>query len=338
MRPFIFVISLLLTVSTRTHAEDLKVGVIVPLSGALSQSGECIQNSILLAQRQFDPENSVEFIFEDDQFLAKNSVVAATNLIKRKGVRALVVYGTPTSLAVAPIAEKFAVPMIALSIHPAVVAGRSYVMKHWVAAERQNELVVQEILKRGYKTVAIVTGINDAMLKLRDLFVSAGVATVVLNEEFDLKETDFRSVTNRIRHLNPDAVYLLLWPPQPAIFSRQLRELRFKGPIFGVHNIEDRQEHLNAHGALDGAWLVSGDNSQADSFNEQYRKVYGIDPLSGGANAFDIATILIRGRNKPLNKWLHSIKEFSGACGTYSATPDNDFDLKAVVKSISGAS
>ena len=119
--------------------------------------------------------------------------------------------------------------MIALSIVDRVVSGKKYVFKHWVSSHVENDLVVAEVMRRGYKRVAIVALTNDAMFALRDHFVESTAAEIVYSEDFPKEETDFRTPVARIRESKPDAVYNLLWSPQPAIFARALRAGRIRG-------------------------------------------------------------------------------------------------------------
>jgi branched-chain amino acid transport system substrate-binding protein len=200
--------------------------------------------------------------------------------------------------------------MIALSIVDRVVKGFSYVVKLWVAARVENDLIVKEIRRRGYKKVAVVSTINDAMLSLKQLVTDSVPERIVASEELNREDNDLRTVVLRILSKSPDAVYSLLWAPQPSLFARALREMGFKGPIFGVHNLEDPNEITNAAGALDEAWLVTGDDSAASDYIEEYVRRFASSPTAGGANAYDAAKLIIEGSRKELNEFLHTVQNF----------------------------
>ncbi len=58
-------------------------------------------------------------------------------------------------------------------------------------------------------------------------------------------------------------------------------------------------------------------------------------PTAGGTNAFDIAKLFIEGtRTGDLNAYLHTVRNFQGSCGTYSASGLNDFLIGATTKVI----
>ena len=93
-----------------------RIGVVLPLTAGPVFSGEVIKNSILLAKKRFDLDDCVQFLFEDDQFQPKNTVTAVSRLIETEKVDGVIVYGTPTALAVNERLEREKIPMIALSI------------------------------------------------------------------------------------------------------------------------------------------------------------------------------------------------------------------------------
>ena len=312
-----------------------KVGVIAPLTGTTASFGVTVQNSVLLAEQKYHSEGIVQFLFEDDQLQPKNTVAAANKLLTEDKVDALIVFGSPTALAVNSIAEQAEKPMIALSIVDKVVEGKKFVMKHWVPARVENALITKEVARLGYKKIAVVTTQNDAMLSLRDAFRDSHVVSLVLDEEFPRDITDFRTIASKIRSLEPDAVYSLLWAPQPGIFARQLREKGYTGPIFGAHNLEDGNERIVSQGALTGAWFVTGDDRGAREYFREYQIKFHSSPTAGGVNAFDVAKMFIdTAKAKDLNAALHELKDFQGANGTYSATPQNDFEISAILKRI----
>lgn len=319
-------------------ARKATIGVILPLSGGPVSSGVFVQNSILLASAKNDPQQCVRFIFEDDQLVPKNTVSAFAKLADQDRVDGLIVYGTPTSLAVVDAADAKHLPMIALSILGRVVANRQYVVKHWCTAERLNEAVDREVRRRKYASVAVVSTVNDAMLGLRDLFRSSGAAAVLLDEEFSKDDFDFRTIAVKIKQRQPSAVYVLLYPPQPNAFIRMLREAGYRGDLFGVHNVEDPAEVQAARGEMEGMWLANGDDSAGEHYRDDYRARFGADPGLGGASGYDAAKLFIgaAASGQDLNSYLHTVRSFSGAFGVYNASGKNDFDFPAVIKTIHG--
>jgi branched-chain amino acid transport system substrate-binding protein len=314
--------------------KTLKVGVSLPLTAGAISSGEAVKNSIILADERYDARNCVQFIFEDDQLLAKNTLTVVNKFIEVDRVDGVIVYGTPTSIAVSDLIEKNKIPMIALSILGKVVQGRAHIMKHWCSAERLNNAVTSEAQKRGYKNIAIVSTQNDAMLGLRDLFVKDKVANIILDDEYVRDNNDFRSSIAKISANRAGAVYVLLYPPQTGLFMKQLRQQGFKGDAFGVHNIEDPHEVESSGEVMLGMWLANGDESAGEDYRSAYKRRFNEEAALGGASGYDSAKMFIEASQQDgdVNMFLHNLKNFHGAFGTYSATASNDFDFGAVIK------
>ena len=87
-------------------AENITCGVVVPLTGGLASLGNSIKNSIQLASEKFDKEKHVSFLFEDDQYLPKNTTSAVTKFTQVDRVQCLIVFGSTPSIAVSDLAEK----------------------------------------------------------------------------------------------------------------------------------------------------------------------------------------------------------------------------------------
>ena len=320
------------------NSEEFSIGVVIPLTGGNSSSGESIRNSIQLADQLYDKENRVSFRFEDNQFMPGKTVSAVKKLINYDKIDALIVYGSPTSLAVNQLAEAAKVPMVGMSVVERLVENKKFVMKHWVSAQAENLVLTKEVEKRGYKSVAIVSTTNDAMLRLRDLFKQSFTGTLVFDEEFLPDDLDFRAISTKIANSAVDAVYILLWPPQPGVFAKQLRAAGYGGQLFGTHNIEDPDEVAASKGALHGAWYATGDDSAAQVYYAKYENQFGGTPANGGINSFDIAKMMIEGLGtEDLNRYLHELKNFKGAYGSYNATENNDFMIPATIKVITSS-
>jgi ABC-type branched-subunit amino acid transport system substrate-binding protein len=338
MRLLLAIASLLIALPARaeTGCRPLKAGVSLPLSSTGAASGTAVKNSIILAKEKYDKRGCVTFMFEDDQLLPKNTLTIVHKFLSSNHVDALIVYGTSTSLAVGDLVEARAIPMIALSILNRVVAGRKHIMKHWCTAERLTQAVGEQVKRRGYRSIAIVSSQNDAMLGLRSLFLESKAAPVVLDEEFAHDNFDFSAVAARIIGSKADAVYVLLYPPQTAPFVKRLRVMGYRGQGFGVHNLEDPQEVQASQGAMLGMWLANADDSAGEDYKTEYLKRFGAPTALGGASGFDAAKMIIEAAYKgaDLNLYLHQLRDFKGAFGVYSASPAGDFDYPAVIKTV----
>jgi branched-chain amino acid transport system substrate-binding protein len=318
-----------------TEKSIRKIGVIAPLSGPLSAIGETVKNSVLLAAEKYSPDHQVEFIIEDDGFVPKNSVSASQRLLGQAKVSGLIVFGSSTSLSVAPIAESKKIPLITMGISESLTKNREYVYRLFMEGKDLAELAAKEIKKRNYSSIATVSTIQDGMIALRDQVNSHSSVVSVLNEEVPPGETDLRTIATKIANLNPSAVLLALLPPQPSALARQLRQIGYNGELFSGPQVQVMSEVIAAQGALKDCWFVTQDDSNADEFFKNYAAQFKDLPMPDGIYGFEAARLMIEGaENGEIQSYLKSIKSFEGIHGKYRLVKPNIFLSPVTVKII----
>jgi len=333
------ILSLLIFVGTALG--EFKVGIILPLTGDAAAVGAAVRNGMLLAYENLPKETQVKLklIFEDDALKPGNTVSAFRKLVSSEKITAVVNASSGTGNALAPVAELNKVPFIAIATDPAVVKDRKYVVNFWVTAEEEINTAMPEALRRGYKRIARIITTHDFTIAVKKRFdeVNAGRMTVVLDEDYPAEIKDFRPFITKLRNLKDvDAVLVNLMPGQLGIFAKQLRQMDVKLPIFGFETLEDSNEVKVSEGALVGGWYVNSDDPN-EKFHNEFKKRFAGSSLYGASNGHDIVLLLAHGAKENMdsetfNNFLHSVKNFSGALGTYSAAADNTFTLPAAVK------
>ncbi|MCB0318689.1 MAG: ABC transporter substrate-binding protein [Bdellovibrionales bacterium] len=332
------VISGTIFLPSRLYAEEIiskKIGVIIPLSGPLAKVGEAVKNSIILADEKFDTKSSIEFIFEDDSFIPKNTISAFSKLSNQDNVEAIYVFGSNTSLSVANIAERSMLPMVALGMSENISKGKDYVVRLCATTASLSELVKTEVVNRAYKKIAILTTQQDAMLDAKENFTIDSPVSIILNEDFNPEERDFRTVATKIADLKPDAVYILLMPPQAAIFAKQARSLGYAGDFFGTPPLGEYEQIKVAGDAFTDAWYVTGDDKKADSFYKLYQSKYGYQPIVEAIYAYDSAKLLIEAvYHGDINKSIHRETGFTGLLANYNFDETNTYLIPVGVHKI----
>ncbi|MCI5065658.1 ABC transporter substrate-binding protein, partial [bacterium] len=322
-------------------SDKLQVGVILPLSGESASVGEAIRNGMLLSYDHLPAEvrSKLELVFEDDGLKPKSTIAAYRKLAASGDLDVVVTASSGTSNALAPLTENDKRPLIAIATDPKVVAGRSYAVNFWVTPEEQARVGVQEALKRGYRRIARISTIQDAMLSLKNHFDEevGDRIKVVLDEEYPAEIKDFRPYITKLKgQQDLDALVVGLMPGQLGVFARQVRQLGVTLPIFGFESLEDSNEVAASNGALVDQWYVNTDDPDR-SFIEKFKHRYPNSSLYGASNGHDIVLLLASTIKQELdaegiNTFLHTVQGFSGALGEYSATKDNRFTLPAAVK------
>lgn len=325
----------------------IKIGFILPLSGAAAAAGASCRNGVQLAliessgeasSRQELSESQLEISFEDDAFEAKQSVLAYQKLRMLRQADVVVSVGAGPSHAIAPLAERDSVVQLALASDPALTKQRRNVFTFWLSAEDQGKALVEESRRRGYSRIARVTALQDGPLLVRDAFdrESGGEIVVVSDHTLPGDQADFRSVISKIRTAGPiDALHLNLGVGQLGIFAKQAREQGLSAPLFNSVTFENPAEIKAAQGNLLDQWYVQV-RSPSASFIDKYHSRSPDDPMILSASCYDLVGILrkVKRSKKDVASQMTEIENFAGASGPISASQGNQFHFESSVKKI----
>lgn len=112
-----------------------------------------------------------------------------------------------------------------------------------------------------------------------------------------------------------------------------------KPQFFGPFILDDDNEIQTAGSALDGAFFANTSNGDL-SFEKQYIAQHGRRPVLGAIGAYDITAIHAEAirksdETKPsIMKQLHTMSNFTGKIGSYSALTNNSFDVPTSIRRI----
>lgn len=337
-------VPLLLTAATALAQEPFTIGAILPLSGEGASLGTACQNGIELARTELPKEEAskLKVIYEDDVNLPRNTIAAFRKLHSLNHPGAFISLFSEPSKAVAPLADEIQIPLFTIASDPNVVRNRKFVVNMWPSGADEGALLFREATRRGYRRIACIGSPQDGLIEFRRGFNEAnhGSIEVVLDEEYPLAARDFRTYLTKVRAAKDiDAVFVNLYFGQLGLFARQAREMGVQLPLMNVETFEDKNEVALSNGALVGQWYVTADDA-APEFLAAYRSKFPGASLYTAANCHDIillaADALRKGIKKPeeMNSYLHSVRDFKGALGTFSATGGNSFSLATAVKVI----
>lgn len=321
-----------------------RVAAILPLTGPTASVGRDLKNGIefALASLPDAQRAQLQVLFEDEKGYNSAAVSSFHKLVIAPGIDAALCFGSAVGNTLAPLAESERVPLMALcasDVH--IVRNRSFAFTHWVAPEKEAELIASEIARRAYHYVATAASEQDGILAIREAAFAAlakrGLAArIVLSDTFAPGTRDFRPFLTRARQKSADAFFLLLFPEDLGLFARQTREAGFSAPLFSAELFEDTSAQETAQGTLSGQWYVSAADLP-EEFSRRFEARFGYRPPSWAGNAYDAVTMLAEGlragkRQAALAAHLRRLDNFHGSLGVYSATGDGRFDLPAAVK------
>ncbi|MBL7663296.1 ABC transporter substrate-binding protein [bacterium] len=327
---------------------ETKVGVIVPLSGALAEYGVAIRNGIQMAQKD-NPElfASCNFLYEDSKYDPKTAISAFNKLVSSDKINIAYNFGGPTSAAIAPVASKTKTPSLLWTTDPSAVARYEYVIRFTNDAIEFTKSLANYLNSNNQKRLGVVITenqyLNSILNGLKTSLVPGQTLEVI--DTVQPSDTDFRSIVTKLQKNSYDSIGVFMLSGQIGQFYRQLQQQNKLTATFGTDFFESSTEIKSAEGGMNGA--VYTNNTVPSSFAQKYKSLYGNDlQLTYAGNGYDFATLACRTLAKQqsaegIMSILEAAENRSGVLGNYNfiktAAGDKFFRFPVAVKKIEGS-
>lgn len=345
---------LFLTHSELLHAqpqkENLKVGVILPLTGPVAEYGVAIQRGFSMAKAD-NPElsSSLEFLFEDSKYDSKAAVSNFKKLTELDRVDLIYVFGGPMSEVLAPLADAAKVPTLLSAYEPKVVYGKKYSIRFCNPANDYGAVLGKWLEKRGAKRIALIRTENQYLIAMQNGLESALPKTtgLTLLDSVGYDTQDFKTDVSKLKRKQYDAVGVYMLNGQVSSFLKTLKQQQIQLPIFGTDFFESRSEIAQAEGMMEGA--VFPNNSVSKDFSDRYKTAYGNDSqITWAGFGYDAVLLMIQvlknGKGSTPELMMEKLKavgEYEGVMGRqkYIRTEAGDsyFGTPVVLKVIEGS-
>jgi len=270
-----------------------KVGVILPLTGAVAEYGVATKNGIQLAIKEH-PENfsGISFVYDDSQYEGKKALSGYQKLKSSDSASVVYIWGYGPNQAVVPVAERDQFPVIAVSAERSVSLNKKYTLRFCYHIEMIAQTLLNHLRANKIKHIGIVktelaymNGLIDSMKK--NLKSDESIDVV---DTYEPSDTDFKTTIAKLRTKKFDSVGVFLISGQISQFYRQSNQLGLKINTFGTDFFDSLKEAQDAQGAMTGAVFAA---PYADSqFVERYVKQYGNDlQVAWAANGYEFAML-----------------------------------------------
>lgn len=296
--------ALTVTIATSTLAfavgqayavDTVKIGVLLPMTGANAAFGKTSLNGITLAVDDFNAKGGVkslggakiELVIADTP--TPNTAAASTQrLISQNKVTAVLgSFASSVTLAASEVTERAGVPLVTFSFADEVTS-RGYKNIFQVApkasamgkAQFDYSLELAKLAGDPVKKIAILyedTAYGTAQAKgLRDAAKAAGIE-ISMDEAYPLGITDVTPLVNKVRGSGAQMVFPVSYLNDSMLIIRSMRQQNIKTPMIGGaagYVIPDFQKALgaNAEGVLSIS-TASGDMNP--KVNQMYKAKYG---------------------------------------------------------------
>lgn len=321
----------------------VKIGLLAPLTGDVAPLSQPMVNSVRLALKQANAAGGIdgapiELVEEDGQCQPKTATTAAQKLVNVDRVEGIVGgFCSGESIAMAPVTQAGKVVQISpASTNPSISGVGEFVFRVVAHDAVQGQVVVDDILKKGYAKPAIMYMNNDYGNGWRDVavarFKELGVTPVAV-ETFEQSSRDVKTQLAKVKAAGADVLISISLSAEAPVVLKQLKELGMNLPVYVGDGATDQAVIDNAGGAAEGMIGVKSkpyDGLEAKAFEEAYRKEYGEEIGIYAGESYDAFNLLVQGlragkRGQELNDWLYTV-DYMGASGRNKFDKNGDVD------------
>ena len=283
--------------------EVVKVGLILPMTGASASTGRQIEAAVKLYQQINGTKaggKTVEVIVKDDTGAADLTKRIAQELVVNDKVAFLAGFGlTPLALAAAPIATAGKTPLVVMAAGTSIITEQSpYIVRTSFTLPQQTVPIAEWAAKNGIKkAVTLVSDYGpgiDAEKAFKESFIKSG-GEIVGEIRAPLRNPEFAPFLQKVRDLAPNAVFLFVPSGQGAQLMKQVaeRELGKAGvQVIATGDVTD-DDQLNdmgdaALGLINSHnYSASHDSAENKAYVAAFRKANNFRPNFMSVGGYD---------------------------------------------------
>jgi branched-chain amino acid transport system substrate-binding protein len=312
----------------------------------------------MLAVKQVNATGGVkgkklQVITMDDQGKGDEAATAMTKLITQdKVIAVLGEVASSMSLAMAPIAQNYKIPMISpSSTNPDVTKKGDYIFRVCFIDPFQGTVMARfasEQLK--VKRAAVLRDVkSDYSVGLANFFIETfkkNGGEIVMDQSYSKGDVDFKSQLTAIRAKNPEAIFIPGYYTDVGLIARQARELGIKAPLLGGDGWDSPKLTEIGGQAVDHSYFSNHYSSEdkaphVQDFIAKFKQEYGVIPDGLAAMGYDAAMVLVDAMNRAkslapsdIRDAIAATKDYQGVTGKITMDANRNPVKSAVVVKI----
>ena len=329
--------------------EEVRVGIILPLTGLLGEMGNTEKQAIEMALSRTSSANvpRIRVLFEDGKGDNKTVVAAANKLISIDKVRMLITSTSGASMAAQPVAETFNIPLIAFCMDTEIARKSPITIRHYLGLDEESNAIVRYLLGLpSHSRIAILHGAVSAWRQAVNTIYLPQLKThfrhPILVEEYDLKERDFRPPLAKLKSAEVNVLVILGYGFEYGPLFSQMEEIGIRNSTEIVGGWGFLYTGL-ASSQLDGIKVagpryVFEKGPKGSAFAEEFQSRYGRPPNFDAAFAYElacnlplIADVFLKHGPTRLKDELVARGKFEGVFGPYRFSPEGNMITETAV-------
>ncbi len=264
------------------QSETIKIGAILPLTGAQAGLGTSMKAGLELAIEELNNnETSIkyELLVEDVASEQRNVLNAYNKLKAMNGVSIFVTPGSAYSLALKPMVIKDNKLLICVASHPDITAGGEYnIFKIGNDAVDESMAIIEKLNNsKDQKTVLFYPNTEygipfyETLIKNDDAIISS---------KYDESNTDYKNIVLQGLNNKPNNIVAIGFSSSLGILIKTIKEMDYKGSIISNTGFTSSDVLTAAGASGKGVEYIDykiGNSEMTKKRNEIIRKKYNID-------------------------------------------------------------
>lgn len=319
--------------------QEVKIGIIVPLSGQLAVYGEGVRDGAILAFDKVNAAGGIDGkkivpVVVDNKADGAETANALNKLITKDKVVAVVgpVISATANVA-GPIAVRERIPLItptATAIEVTEVG--EYVSRTCFLDDFQGSVMARFAIEnlQAKKAAIIFDLANDYSIGLKNVFAKTFTelgGEVVEIVSYTTGDSDFNAQLTKIKAVNPDVIYLPAYYSDDVLFLRQAKNLGITATFMGADGWDAQELIDGAKEDAEGVYFTTHytptDPAEiVQNFLRDYQEKYNKFPIVLAALGYDAAALLAEAIDradsldpKDIKDAINSTVDFKGVTG-----------------------
>jgi branched-chain amino acid transport system substrate-binding protein len=298
----------------------------------------------------------LSLLSEDDRNEPAEAASAVSKLITQNHVVALIGENASSrTLAAAPIAQSYKVPMVSpSSTNVEVTKKGDYIFRVCFIDPSQGKalaLFARQNLKAGTAAI-LIDSKSDYSVGLAAAFENSFTAAggkVISQIKYAEGDSDFSAQLTTLTALKPDVLFVPGYYTDAGLIARQARSLGLQSVLLGADGWDSPKLAEIGGAAVEGSYFsnhysVDDPSPAVRKFVDTYKQAYGAEPDSIAALSYDAARLVADAirragstEGKRVRDALASTKDFPGVTGNITMDADrNPVKLPVILKVVNG--
>lgn len=324
--------------------DEIKIGIMVPVSGPEAVFGKDMENAVLLAVSEINANGGilgkvVATATSDDACDPNQATSAADSLVAEDVVAVVGGYCSPATAPTLKIFGDAGIPVVIPAANSSKLAGANPGNGFQINSSGIDQALTAVTLfkEKRIKKLAIIhqgDGYSADLSALTEKKWKQMGMDVVAVESVVKGEQNYTALVNRLRNKSPDAVFWTAYYADGAQIIKHLRQGGFT-KLIAVGDGSNSPKLMELAGkSAEGIYCFSNPMVEylpsSKTFVESYRKKFNQEPGPYSALAYDGMNLLADAITRAgtadkaaITKALKETKEFKGIAGSISFKPDN---------------